>query len=159
MGIRLILVSLLWGTLLTGCSQTRGWQRPYTAVNPDLAVSAAKEMLGIPYLYGGQTPDTGFDCSGLVVYSYTHAGVSLPRTAYGQFKVSQPISKENLKIGDLLFFRVSRTRISHVGIYLGNNRFIHAPSTGKLVSIARLDDPYWQKRFIRAGRISGRRSL
>ncbi|MDH5409558.1 MAG: C40 family peptidase, partial [Gammaproteobacteria bacterium] len=123
------------------------------AANPDQVISSAKEMLGVRYRYGGQNPVSGFDCSGLVLFSYNRAGVNLPRTTIGQFKYSRPIKKSQMRAGDLLFFRISRSRISHVGIYLGDNEFIHAPSSGKKVSIGRLDSPYWSKRFVRAGRV------
>ncbi|MDH5180799.1 MAG: C40 family peptidase [Gammaproteobacteria bacterium] len=143
--------------LLTGCSNTNGRHQHYGDVDHEHAVNIAKGMLGVPYLYGGETPETGFDCSGLVVYSYQQVGITLPRTTFDQYKSTLPIGKHRIRPGDLLFFRISRVRISHVGIYLGGNRFIHAPSTGKVVSIARLDNPYWLKRFIAARRITGRK--
>jgi len=115
-------------------------------------VRIAKSMLGRPYRFGGISPKTGFDCSGLVYYSHKRLGKSLPRTSSLQYQASRPVSRKNLKRGDLLFFRVYRRKISHVGIYLGNNRFVHAPSSGKQVSIAELDSPYWRKRFVRGGR-------
>lgn len=151
--IRLISVCWIMGIALSGCSHTHRSQRLQHPINYKLAINAAQEALGAPYKYGGQDPSTGFDCSGLVVFSFLHAGITLPRTALAQLKVSHPVKRHLLRAGDLVFFRISRSRVSHVGIYLGNKRFIHAPSTGKLVSIARLDDPYWKKRFIRAGRI------
>ena len=116
-------------------------------------VKVARQQLGTRYQFGGNSPDEGFDCSGLVYYSYLQAGISLPRTTLGQLKRTQPIARRNLRQGDLIFFRIYRSRVSHVGIYLGNNRFIHAPSSGKTVTIASLLAPYWQKRFVRAGRI------
>lgn len=122
-------------------------------IDKNRVIDIARRQLGTEYAYGGKSPAEGFDCSGLVYYSFRQAGVSLPRTAYGQLKRSRPVSRRTLAPGDLVFFRIYRSRISHVGIYLGNNRFIHAPSTGKSVSIARLDSPYWQKRFSRAGRV------
>ena len=118
-----------------------------------MAIRAARRVLGTPYVYGGYSQETGFDCSGLMVYSYLHAGIHLPRTAAQQFRALRPIRAKNIQAGDLLFFRKNRGRISHVGLYIGNKQFIHAPSRGKTVSIAHLDDPYWQKRFVRAGRI------
>jgi len=125
------------------------------AIDKNRVITTARQQLGTEYKYGGKSPLEGFDCSGLVYYSFQQAGVTLPRTAYGQLKRSRPVSKKHLAPGDLIFFRIYRSRISHVGIYLGNNRFIHAPSTGKSVSIARLDSAYWQKRFTRAGRVYG----
>ena len=116
-------------------------------------VRLARAMVGKPYHYGGSSPRTGFDCSGLVYFTHRRIGRTLPRTSQGQYRVSRPIKRSELKMGDLLFFRINRRKISHVGIYLGHNRFVHAPSSGKVVSIARLDSPYWKKRFVRGGRI------
>lgn len=156
MVIKRILIILLCSSILTACGKP-GWRRAYQPANHGLAIETAKDMLGIPYLYGGETPSTGFDCSGLVQFSYQRAGITLPRTAFEQFKSTRPVRVDLIQPGDLLFFRVERDTISHVAIYLGRNEFIHAPSTGKLVSIAKLSNPYWKKRFVRAGRISPRR--
>lgn len=116
-------------------------------------VQVAMSMIGTPYKYGGISPGSGFDCSGLVYFSHRKNGVTLPRTSYAQYKASNPISRKALRRGDLLFFRISGRKVSHVGIYLGNNRFVHSPSSGKKVSIAKLNSSYWSKRFIRGGRI------
>ena len=107
-------------------------------------------MVGTPYRYGGNTP-RGFDCSGLVHYSYASVGMNIPRTTAGQWADLTPVDKQNLRTGDLLFFSISG-KISHVGMYLGDSRFVHAPSTGKTVSIASLRSDYYRKAFIRAGR-------
>ncbi len=128
-------------------------------IDTSTVIQTARAQLGTDYKYGGESPDEGFDCSGLVYYSFLQAGVALPRTTFGQYKRTRAVSREQLARGDLIFFRISRSRISHVGIYLGKNRFIHAPSTGKSVAIARLDTPYWRKRYIRAGRIYPRREI
>jgi len=149
------LVSLIFITNLLGCSSTaRTPIKPvnYHGATPEQVISIAKSMLGVHYHYGGKTPKTGFDCSGLVYFSYRQVGITLPRTSNGQYKASKPVSKRSIRRGDLLFFRVNRRKISHVGIYLGNNRFVHAPSSGKKVSIGELDSPYWRKRFVRGGR-------
>lgn len=116
-------------------------------------IKIAEHQVGVSYHFGGESPVEGFDCSGLVYYSYQQIHVNLPRTTLAQLKYSVPVSRKELRPGDLVFFRIHRSRISHVGIYLGNNRFIHAPSTGKSVTISHLNSPYWKKRFIRAGRI------
>lgn len=114
----------------------------------------AKSLLGKPYRYGGNHPSTGFDCSGFVQYSHAAAGIDLPRTTYQQLRATHPVSKQQLRPGDLVFFRISRKRyVSHVGIYLGNGKFIHSPSSGKHVSIAKLDNPYWKKAYSSAGRV------
>lgn len=109
-------------------------------------------MLGAPYRYGGSGP-RGFDCSGLVYYSYRKAGIAVPRTTGAQYRQSQRVKLSALQPGDLIFFRISRERFSHVGIYAGDGRFIHAPSSGKRVSYALLTDPYWKARVVGAGRV------
>ena len=140
---------------LTGCStQTKYSAKPVNryGATPEQVIKIAKSMVGVRYHYGGKTPKSGFDCSGLVYFSYLQVGITLPRTSAGQYSASKPVAKNSIRRGDLLFFRISRGRISHVGIYLGNNRFVHAPSSGKKVSIGELDSPYWQKHFVRGGR-------
>lgn len=114
----------------------------------------AKSMIGKPYRYGGNHPSTGFDCSGFVQYSHAAIGIKLPRTAALQKKATHRINKQQLRPGDLVFFRISRKRyVSHVGIYLGGGKFIHSPSSGKHVSIASLDNPYWKRTYSSAGRV------
>lgn len=116
-------------------------------------VMMAAAMLGTPYKWGGMHPDEGFDCSGLVHYSYLQAGVELPRTSLQQYKYSRSVRLSNLKPGDLLFFELNQQAVSHVGIYLGNNRFVHAPKTGKDVMITSLDNEFWRQRLVSAGRV------
>jgi cell wall-associated NlpC family hydrolase len=111
----------------------------------------AAAMIGIPYVYGGQTPE-GFDCSGLVFYAYRETGIDVPRTSLAQYRAAKRIPVSAAQPGDLVFFRIGR-QISHVGIYVGNNRFIHSPETGQTVKITDLDDEYYKKRFAGAGRI------
>ncbi len=115
------------------------------------AAAVAVRQIGIPYRYGGSTP-RGFDCSGLVHYSYQRAGKAIPRTTAQLWAGTDPVNRRDIQVGDLLFFRISG-KMSHVGIYLGNNRFVHAPSTGKVVSIANLSSNYYHNTFIRAGRL------
>lgn len=112
----------------------------------------ARTMIGKPYRYGGTTPQ-GFDCSGLVYFSYRQAGVPVPRTTQEQFKLSRRVGRTELEPGDLVFFRLNKPHISHVGLYLGNDEFIHAPSTGKHVTLSTLNDPYWRSRLVHSGRI------
>jgi cell wall-associated NlpC family hydrolase len=116
------------------------------------AARTATQMIGVPYRYGGSSPKAGFDCSGLVQYSYSQAGMRVPRTSRAQFKAAQPISLAEAQPGDLLFFRYKR-KVSHVAIYLGDDRFVHAPSRGKQVSVASLRDPHYQQHFLQAGRL------
>lgn len=114
------------------------------------ATTIAHKMVGKPYRFGGSTPQ-GFDCSGLVYYAYHKAGIKVPRTSEQQFQDSLPVKPSHMREGDLLFFRIAG-KISHVGVYLGNQRFIHAPSSGKRVSISTLDEPYWRERLVKTGR-------
>lgn len=114
-------------------------------------VQIAQRFIGTPYRYGGDDP-RGFDCSGLVFYSFDQLGIAVPRTAADQRKAARPVDRDELALGDLVFFRTKR-RVDHVGIYAGGGRFIHAPSTGRVVSYAYLDDPYYKKRFVSAGRL------
>lgn len=105
----------------------------------------AKEQLGVDYKYGGRNPNEGFDCSGLTGYIYQQAGYSLPRGASAQYSKLRPVKQP--EPGDLVFFRISGSKISHVGIYTGDFQFIHAPSSGKKVSYADLRADYWKKRY------------
>ena len=114
-------------------------------------VFTAMQMVGVPYLWGGSTP-AGFDCSGLVQYAYSNVGLKLPRTAAEQLAASTPLTLEEAVAGDLLFFR-DRSRTSHVAIYLGEGRFVHAPNGGSHVSLDDFSTPYWRTHFAGAGRI------
>lgn len=127
---------------------------PQQVTQPPRIVAVATSLLGLRYRYGGLSPEKGFDCSGFVYYSHRQIGIELPRTSSSQFTRTQPVARQNLSPGDLVFFRTRRGRINHVGIYLGQNRFIHAPGKGKVVSVTTLDNPYWQPRFARGGRLT-----
>ncbi|TAG50168.1 MAG: peptidoglycan endopeptidase [Betaproteobacteria bacterium] len=116
--------------------------------------SIALSLIGVDYKFGGNTPDQGLDCSGFVRYVFQHAtGISLPRTSREQSKVGQSVDKAQLQPGDLVFFNTRRFQFSHVGVYLGGNRFIHSPSRGGAVEIVDFDNRYWQKAFNGARRI------
>lgn len=117
--------------------------------DPEQIVKIARSLVGTPYLFGGSDP-TGFDCSGLTQYVYGKVGISLPRTTRNQF--NELPSVEDLRPGDLVFFNPDGDGITHVGIYLGSEEFVHAPSSGKIVRISRLDSPYWKERFVGARR-------
>ena len=117
----------------------------------DRVADIALEMVGTPYEYGGSSPG-GFDCSGLVYYAYTQIGIPVPRTAKNQKKSARRINRQSLSRGDLLFFNAS-WKSGHVGIYIGDDRFVHAPSSGKRVSIARFDEGYFATRVDRAARL------
>ena len=117
-------------------------------------VDTARRMIGAPYRNGGSKPEEGFDCSGLVNYSYRRAGVhGLARTARQLERQTKSVSLDALLPGDLLFFQLSGNQTSHVAIYEGKRRFIHAPSSGKGVERVRFDHVYWGPRISRAGRL------
>ena len=114
-------------------------------------IRTARSLVGAPYRYGGTSPG-GFDCSGLAFYVYQRAGIRIPRTSTEQYRRAEKVPFSNLRAGDLLFFRLDPPKISHVGIYDRNGRFIHAPSSGQAVGYATLDNPYWQEHLVAAGR-------
>jgi cell wall-associated NlpC family hydrolase len=119
----------------------------------DRAAASAQKMVGKPYKYGGASP-SGFDCSGLILFSYRQAGVSLPHNTEQQRRVAQRVKLAELKRGDLLFFDQEGKKHSHVGIYLGERRFVHAPSSGKHVRNDSLDSPYWKKHLSEVRRLA-----
>jgi cell wall-associated NlpC family hydrolase len=115
---------------------------------------SALGQIGIQYQYGGNSPETGFDCSGFVRYVFGQAvSLSLPHGAKALSQLGQSVSKQDLKPGDLVFFNTLKSAFSHVGIYLGNNKFIHAPSSGGGVRVERMDSSYWQNRYNGAQRM------
>lgn len=118
-------------------------------------VRHALRYVGVPYRYGGTSARSGFDCSGLVWRVYRQAaGITLPRDTYGISRAGLAIPRRQLQAGDLVFFNTMRRPYSHVGIYVGNGRFVHAPSSGGVVGIARLSDRYWRQRFNGVRRIA-----
>ena len=151
-GNRLLLIALALAAALLGGCATRP-QLPPERAEPggrQTVVDVAQRMVGTPYRPGGASP-RGFDCSGLVRYSFEHAGIQVPRTAAEQFARSRPVGNRPLQPGDLLFFNTEGRRISHVGIYVGQRQFVHAPSNGKQVSVESMDHPYWRRRMVGAG--------
>ncbi len=133
---------------LTYPAQTR-------SANPNDILFRAIGLVGTPYRYGGNTPRGGFDCSGLVDYVFRDvAGIGLPRTAEEISRIDAPeVSRNRLESGDLVFFHTNGRRISHVGIYVGKGRFVHAPNAGGTVRLDYLDEPYWREHFASAKRI------
>ncbi|AJY12827.1 C40 family peptidase [Burkholderia dolosa] len=119
----------------------------------DVVVSALN-MIGVRYRWGGNSPDSGLDCSGFVRYVFQDTlGMSLPRRAEEMSRVGEKVRMSELKPGDLVFFNTMRRTFSHVGIYIGDNKFVHSPSTGSTVRVDDLDSTYWEKRFTGARRI------
>ena len=114
----------------------------------------ALSLVGIRYRYGGNSPEQGLDCSGLVRYVFREAGgTDLPRTSNEMSRRGQHVEKQDLQPGDLVFFNTLNRAFSHVGIYLGNNEFVHAPSAGRNVRVENMDMTYWKKRFNGARRV------
>lgn len=147
-----------------------GFDRQYTSIDgptsdkldPITAIAAAQhplsrqalQLLGIRYRYGGTSPDSGFDCSGLVHYSARESlGLQLPRRSVEIARAGKNIKRNDLTVGDLVFFNTRGARYSHVGIYLGSNMFVHAPASGGVVRVENMTSAYWSKRFNGARRI------
>lgn len=113
----------------------------------------ARSLLDTPYRFGGTTPQ-GFDCSGFINYVFRKgAGLSLPRTTEELSQAGKPVPIPDLRPSDLVYFRIERQKPLHIGIYLGNGRFIHAPSSQGKVNIQRLDLDYWRARYLGARRV------
>jgi cell wall-associated NlpC family hydrolase len=126
-----------------------------TPGSPDVreqAILAALAQVGAPYRYGGQSPSTGFDCSGLVHYAYLEAGRSLPRTTDSLWNTTRRVSRSGLQPGDLVFFSIEG-KMQHVGLYIGDNRFVHAPSSGRWVSVESLASPFYAQALLSGGRL------
>lgn len=140
---------LALGLLLSsGCAATA--HSTSSAAAGEQIAARALAMSGKPYRFGGSSP-AGFDCSGLVHFAHREAGISVPRTAEQQFHHSQRVSRAALQPGDLVFFRIAG-KVSHVGLYAGEGRFVHAPSSGKQVEVTTLDHPYWRRHLVGSGR-------
>lgn len=113
-------------------------------------VSIAMKYLGVPYRWGGASPATGFDCSGLVMYVFSQVGISLPHFAAAQYGYGAAVPRDQLEPGDLVFF----DHLDHVGIYIGNGEFIHAPHTGDVVRISSLGESWFATNYVGARRIA-----
>src|SRR5215471_17136939 len=143
------------GALAVAAATVKGAATQALSTAQELS-SFALELIGIRYKWGGNTPATGLDCSGLVRYVFQKVtGVTLPRTAKEMSRIGEQVSVPDLQPGDLVFFDTRRFAFSHVGIYLGDNRFVHAPRRGREVEVATIDRSYWQKRFDGARRLIG----
>ncbi len=118
----------------------------------------AMSLYDTPYRSGGTTSTSGFDCSGFVQYVFRNSlSLSLPRTSAEMGRVGMPIAEDSLKPGDLVFFNTLHSPYSHVGIYVGEYRFVHAPSKGRAIMLSNLHEKYWQKRYEGARRIDPER--
>jgi cell wall-associated NlpC family hydrolase len=120
-----------------------------TGTKAALAIEEAKKYLGTGYQWGGSTPDTGFDCSGLMQYAYHQAGIDIPRVAADQMNFSGgvKVDRANLQPGDMLGFSDPSGYVHHIGMYMGDGKFIHAPHTGDVVKISSLDEPYYRDHY------------
>jgi cell wall-associated NlpC family hydrolase len=155
---------LLLAALASGCAPFRPGlpsepivrEEPAASGAGAVLASEARAQIGVPYRWGGDEPRRGFDCSGLVAYVHAQEGIPVPRTAAQQFAAARKVDADELRPGDLVFFRLDgRRQVSHVGIYTGQRRFVHAPQSGRDVGEASLDDPYYRERFAGAGRFYG----
>ncbi len=129
------------------------WHNTWQSRAQEVLVNALS-LTGIKYKYGGKSPETGFDCSGFVRYVFSQAtNLTLPPTARAIAQIGKTVKKEELQPGDLVFFNTLKSAFSHVGIYMGDNKFIHAPSSGKVVRVESMKDGYWARRFNGAQRL------
>jgi hypothetical protein len=141
-----------WGAEAIPGQQGEGSGGLATHRNPGEALaSIAVKLLGVPYRFGGATRD-GFDCSGLVFFTHRELGFDVPRTSRDQAARSRPIAERKLERGDLVFFRIGSRQVNHVGIYVGDRQFVHAPRSGRPVTLQSLDDEYYAEYFFGGGR-------
>ncbi|WP_420468778.1 C40 family peptidase [Panacagrimonas sp.] len=139
--------------LVAACSSSRYRPTPETDALRRGIVLDALGQIGRPYRYGGTTPEGGFDCSGLVQYVYGLQGLSVPRTTREQFKAGERIKLRHAEPGDLLFYSFSGRGIDHVAVYLGDGQAVHAPSSGKQVIVAPIENRWWKQRYRDAVRV------
>lgn len=162
MKLRNILYLIILTSGVFGCASPRTAPSSAPAERPAPASADRSEALlqallalGTDYRYGGASPVTGYDCSGLVAHVFKQAwGLRLPHNARAQSKYGTAVSLAELQPGDLVFFNTQHRAFSHVGIYLGNGRFVHAPRTGEEVKVERLHIRYWMSRFDGARRLT-----
>ena len=148
---RLLLLSLL---LLAACSSPAARQAPVVEEQMNDLVIYAMSLADTPYRYGGNSANSGFDCSGFVGHVYRQTlGVSLPRTSREISQVGTPIGQGELRPGDLVFYNTLHASFSHVGIYIGDGKFVHSPKSGDSVRVEQMRMRYWQERFDGARRI------
>ena len=136
---------------LAGCASAPS--KPPPPRNPEM-VFQALAAAGVPYRRGGESPASGFDCSGLVAHVFDRAwGIAVPRSTEEQRNVGRAVKRTDLQPGDLVFYNTRNRPFSHVGIYLGDGNFVHAPRPGQRVRVENIDTPYWRARFNGARRL------
>lgn len=150
-----ILVLLLGSGCASDANSTTAVRKADAPMIANAAASYARQMVGKHYRYGGSDPGRGFDCSGLVQYSYRRAGLRVARSTRLQRAASESIRLSEARKGDLLFFDQLGKKASHVAIYLGNGQFVHAPSSGKKVRMDSLNNPYWKRYLASVRRFDG----
>lgn len=156
---KLLILGILLG--ISACSTNEQTTRTAPVVTAKFPASAdevsisAMSLIGTPYIWGGNTPESGFDCSGLIVYVYNNSGIRLPRTTKAMSSMAtQTVKRNSLKTGDLVFFATNGGySVSHAGIYVGDGRFVHAPSSGGVVRLNNLNESYWNKTFVLGKRV------
>ncbi|SAL79091.1 NLP/P60 family protein [Caballeronia telluris] len=141
------------GNSASASSGTKSFLSGMASKAGDVVVGALN-MIGVRYRWGGDTPDSGLDCSGFVRYVFQDTlGMTLPRRAEEMSRVGEKVRVSELKPGDLVFFNTMRRSFSHVGIYIGDNKFVHSPSTGSTIRVDDMENAYWEKRYTGARRI------
>ncbi|QJD28603.1 C40 family peptidase [Methylococcus geothermalis] len=141
-------ILLMLPALLSGCASTPEVKQSAPAAANGQVVPYALSLQGVPYVWGGASPERGFDCSGFVQHVYQRHGIDLPRTAREMASKLPEVPKNCRLPGDLLFFRTDGRSYSHVGIYIGNESFVHASSSHSGVKVSSLSKPYWLSRFL-----------
>lgn len=156
--LRRRLAGVLAASLLGACTVSMPVQERHAvavehgrSLGDEIAIRAIG-LVGRSYRYGGADLD-GFDCSGLVLFIHEQLGLRVPRTAAEQHKAAQAVARGELQPGDLLFFRTRGSGISHVGVYVGEHRFVHAPQSGRLIELRSIDDTYYGRHLVAAGRL------
>lgn len=152
-----LLALLFLAAALGGCAPAHIPVEPLPSLSREArnpVVAAARSLTGAPYKWGGESPQTGFDCSGLTWWAYRQVGVDLPRVSYDQYEVGRPVGRRDIRPGDLVFFRLqSKRKNVHVGIATDESTFIHSPSSGGRVREESFDTGYWREHFIGARRV------